>query len=243
MKKWALLFQERYLNGGTALLLMGIQWLYLWLFPWYDDFVADPHWGHNYTQAMAFLVVGLAYYHRRVLLVIIAFLASVLVIPASLELVPTWFTIFAAAALLVLGIIDMIAERGRQRDLLQPSSAPLTFWLKRHMPRFSYIMLAHISFIYFLVRVPSGTWETDWSTRIFDALLVPFIVLLLLEDMPGITNGTWMKRISFFWGMAVMLVAFIILYSHPEILPTAAITLVITIFGIFALVTGRRTAK
>jgi hypothetical protein len=52
-----------------------------------------------------------------------------------------------------------------------------------------------------------------------------------------------MKRISFFWGMAVMLVAFIILYSHPEILPTVAITLVITVFGIFALVTGRRTAK
>ncbi len=166
-----------------------------------------------------------------------------LVIPASLELVPTGFTIFAAAALLLLGIIDMIAERGRQRDLLQPSGAPLTFWLKRHMPRFSYIMLAHISLIYFLVRVPSGTWETDWSTRIFNALLVPFIVLLLLEDMPGITNATWMKRISFFWGMAVMLVAFIILYSHPEILPTAAITLVITVFGIFALVTGRRTAK
>ena len=243
MKKWALLFVEKYLNGGTALVLMGIQWLYLWLFPWYGDYVAEPHWGHNYTQAMAFLVVGLAYYHRRVLLVIIAFLASVLVIPASLELVPTGFTIFAAAALLVLGIIDMIAERGRQRDLLQPSGAPLTFWLKRHMPRFSYIMLAHISLIYFLVRVPSGTWETDWSTRIFNVLLLPFIVLLLLEDMPGITNATWMKRISFFWGMAVMLVAFIILYSHPEILPTVAITLLITIFGIFALLTGRRTAK
>ncbi|MFC1892749.1 hypothetical protein ACFLYR_01755 [Chloroflexota bacterium] len=243
MKKWALLFREKYLNGGTALVLMGIQWLYLWLFPWYGNYVADPHWGHNYTQAMAFLVVGLAYYHRRVLLVIIAFLASVLVIPASLELVPTRFTIFAAAALLALVIIDMIAERGRQRDLLQPSGAPLTFWLKRHLPRFSYIMLAHISLIYFLVRVPSGTWETDWSTRIFDALLVPFIVLLLLEDMPGITNATWMKRISFFWGMAVMLVAFIILYSHPEILPTVAITLVITVFGIFAMVTGRRTAK
>jgi hypothetical protein len=74
-------------------------------------------------------------------------------------------------------------------------------------------------------------------------LLLPFIVLLFLEDMPGITNATWMKRISFFWGMAVMLLAFIILSSHPEILPTTAITLVITVFGIFALETNRRTAK
>ncbi|MFC2001147.1 hypothetical protein ACFLUZ_01420 [Chloroflexota bacterium] len=243
MNKWALLFVEKYLNGGTALVLMGIQWLYLWVFPWYGNYVADPRWGHNYTQAIAFLAAGLAYYHRRVLSVILAFLATVLIIPASLELVSPEVTIFTAAALLALMIIDVIAERRRQRDLLQPSSAPLTFWLKRHMPRFSYIMLAHISLIYFLVRWPSATWEMDWTTRIFDGLLVPFIVLLLLEDMAGITNGARVKRISFFWGMATMLVALIMLYTQPETWPTLAITLIITIFGIVALTTSRRPVK
>lgn len=243
MNKWAPIFVEKYINGGTALVVMGILWLYLWVFPWYSNYVAEPHWGHNYTQAIAFLAAGLVYYNRRVLSVILAFLATVLVIPASLELVSPEVTIFTAAALLALMIIDMIAERGRQRDLLQPSSAPLTFWLKRHMPRFSYIMLAHISLIYFLVRWPSGTWEMDWTTRIFDGLLIPFIVLLLLEDMAGITDGARVKRISFFWGMAAMLVALIMLYKQPETWTTLAITLIITILGIVALTTSRRPAK
>ncbi|MFC1956187.1 hypothetical protein ACFLWZ_06720 [Chloroflexota bacterium] len=177
MNKWTPLFVEKYLNGGTALVVMGILWLYLWVFPWYSNYIAEPHWGHNYSEAIAFLAIGLAYYHRRVLTFILAFLTTVLVIPASLELGSPVINIFTAAILLVLMIIDMIAERGRQRDLLQPSSAPLTFWLKRHLPRFSYIMLAHMALIYFLVRWPSATWERDWTTRIFDGILLPFIVL------------------------------------------------------------------
>jgi hypothetical protein len=243
MNKWAPLFVEKYVNGGTALVLMGIQWLYLCVFPWYSNYVADPRWGHNYTEAIAFLAIGLVYYNRRVLSVILAFLATSLIIPASLELVSPEITTFTAAVLLALVIMDMIAERGRQRDLLQPSNEPLTFWLRRHMPRFSYIMLAHMSLIYFLVRWPSGTWEMDWTTRIFNGLLVPFVVLLLLEDMAGITDGARVKRVSFFWGMGAMLVALIMLYAQPETWPMLLVTLTVTIFSIISLTTGRRPAK
>ncbi len=110
MSKWAGLFVEKYLNGGTALILMGTQWLYLWTFPWYQSYINNPHWGHNYAEAIAFLAIGLAYFNRRLLSYILAFLATLLVIPASLELVPHSMTAIIGASLLVLTILDILPD-------------------------------------------------------------------------------------------------------------------------------------
>ena len=63
---------------------MGILWLWLWVFPWYKAYVAEPHWGHNYAEALAFICVGLSYFNRRLLSDWLALLAALGVIPASL---------------------------------------------------------------------------------------------------------------------------------------------------------------
>ena len=54
MKNWAETIVAKYVNVGTATFFMGALWLYLWLFPWYEAYVYDPRWGHNYAEALAF---------------------------------------------------------------------------------------------------------------------------------------------------------------------------------------------
>ena len=243
MNKWAGLFVEKYLNGGTALVLMGAQWLYLWTFPWYQSYINNPHWGHNYAEAIAFLAIGLAYFNRRLLSYILAFLATLLVIPASLELVPHSMTAITGALLLLLIALDILIERKRQHDLGQPSNRQLTFWLKKHLPRFSYLMLAHIALVYFLVRLPAGTYEMDLVTKVFNGMLFPFVVLLLLEDMAGITNGTRAKRLGFFWGMATILISLGILSNQPGTWPTMAFTLIVAVLSITVLLIRHKPVK
>lgn len=240
MNRLAGIITEKYLNSGTALVLMGVQWLYLWAIPWHKYFVENPHHGTNYAQAIAFLTVGLAYYNRRLLSDILAFLAVLLIIPAALELLPHPVTAITGGSLLILVIIDILVERKRKQDLAIPSSKPLAFWLKKHMPRFSYIILAHLAFLYFLVRLPAGTYETDLVTKVFDGMLIPFVVLILLEDMPGIFKSVIAKRVGFFWGMAAMIVSLVLLSGQPETWPTMVITCLVTVIGIVAFIVSLR---
>jgi len=127
MNNWAKTIAARTINAGTPMTLMGALWLYLWVFFWYDAYVYDPRWGHNYAQALAFLAVGLAYFNRRFLSDALAFLAATLIIPASLELVAHATTAIAGGVLVVLILVDMFVERGRDKDLFQPSNRRLNF--------------------------------------------------------------------------------------------------------------------
>ncbi|MFC2038186.1 hypothetical protein ACFLUG_00235 [Chloroflexota bacterium] len=232
-------FSSKMLNGGTALTVMGAAWLYLWVGPWYQAFLNAPHWGHNYIQAGAFLALGLAYFNRRVITDSLAFLATLLIIPSALELIPHPATAIAGAVILLLAILDIIVERKRSPDLWQSSNQRLAFWLKKHLPRFSYIMLAHLSFIYFLVRLPMGTYENELVTKVFDGMMIIQAVLLLLEDMPGIANVRFAKRAGFFWGMLTIIVSLVILANQPETLPLLGIAIVIMIAGIASVRAGQ----
>lgn len=86
MRHWLAKWTHRLLNGGTPLLLMGSQWLYLWVFPWHRAYLSDPRWGHNYAEAIAFVAAGVSYFNRRLASDVLTLLAALLVIPASLEL-------------------------------------------------------------------------------------------------------------------------------------------------------------
>ena len=240
MRKLSDFFCEKLLNGGTALVLIGALWLYLWVFPWYISYRSDPHWGHNYAEALAFLAVGIAYFNRRLLSYIFAFITAIIIIPTALELLPHYITAITNASLLILIILDTVFERKFQYDLFHPSNKQLGFWLKKHVPRFSYIMLAHMALLYYLVRLPMGTYETDLVTKVYNGMLFPFIILLLLEDMPGIFNGTFAKYSSYFWGLAAMIVSLVLLSNQSETWPIMAITLIFTLLGIIALVSKTR---
>ena len=239
MNEWPKAAVRKYVNVGTPLALMGALWLYLWVFPWYEAYVYDPHWGHNYAQALAFLALGLAYFNGRLISDLLALLASLLIIPAALELLPHPATAIAGGVVVAFIIVDMIVERGRKTDLGQASNRRLRFWLKSHVLRFAYLIVGHISLIYFVVRLPLGTYETDLVTIVYNGMSIPFLVVALLEGAVRGEGGTRISLIGFFWGMVTMIVSLILLISQPETWVCMVITVLVTLAGIVALVKAR----
>lgn len=243
MRELAAQITSKYMNGGSVLVWMGILWLYLWLVPWYQSFVNNPQWGHNYAEAGAFLILGLAYYNKRIISDFLALFAVILVIPASLELLPHFITAIASGIILMLSITDMIVERKREEDWLLPGDRKKAFWYKKHIPRFSYIMLAHIALIYFLVRLPLGTYETELVTKVFDGMLFAFLLLLILEDTPVLFNSQRAKISGFFWGMLTVIISLIILANQPETIPLLVLSLILTAVAVITLVLRRKTVQ
>jgi len=242
MNNWAKTAVTKYVNVGTPLVLMGAMWLYLWVFPWYEAYIYDPHWGHNYAEALAFLAVGLAYFNRRLISDVLALLAATLIIPASLELLSHPVTAIAGGVLVAVIILDMIVERGRKEDLGQPSNRRLNFWLKGHLLRFAYVMLGHLALTYFLVRLPGGTYETVLVTKVYDGMSVPFVLLALLEGSVQALGGIGVAQLGFFWGLLTMLISLILLINVPETWACLGIGVVVTVLAIVALVITRRSA-
>jgi hypothetical protein len=233
---------SKYMNVGTPLVLMGAMWLYLWVFQWYDAYVYDPRWGHNYLEAAAFLIVGLAYFNRRLVSDLIALTAATLIVPVSLELLPHWATAIAGGVMIVLTIIDMVVERKRETDLLQPSNRRFSFWLKGHLLRFAYVMLAHMSLIYFLVRLPAGTYENELVTKVFDAALIVLAIFGLLEGAVKKLGDVSVPILNFFLGMASIIASLVILFDQPETRILLVITSAVTVLGIVALIRARKPA-
>jgi hypothetical protein len=163
-----------------------------------------------------------------------------MIVPVALELLPHSATAIAGAVLIVLTIVDIFVERGREADLAQPTNRRIAFWLKRHLPRFTYVMLAHLALIYFLVRLPAGTYETDLVTKVYDAALFPLAILALLEGMAKKLGNIPVPWLSFFWGMATIIVSLIILIQQPETWVPMGIATIATVAGIVALLLAQR---
>lgn len=239
MSKWAETITEKYINIGTPLVLMGSLWLYLWVFQWYDAYLYDPRWGHNYLEAAAFLVAGLAYFNRRLISQYLSLVAAVMIVPVSLELLPHSTTAIIGAVLIALTVIDIFIERGRETDLAQPSNRRLSFFLEKHVPRFTYIMLAHLALIYFFVRLPAGTYETDLVTKVYDAALIPLAILALLEGVAKRLGAIPVPWLSFFWGMGTIVVSLILLINQRETWVPMGVAVIATTLGIVALIRAR----
>jgi hypothetical protein len=241
MRRWARTITKEYVNIGTALVLIGALWLYLWVFQWYDAYLYDPRWGHNYLEAAAFLIAGLAYFNQRLISHLLALIAAAMIVPVSLELLPHSTTAIVGAALIVLTIVDMLIERGRETDLAQPSNRRLSFFLQKHIPRFTYIMLAHLALIYFFVRLPAGTYETDLVTKVYDAALIPLATLALLDGVVKTLGAIPVPQLSFFWGMGTIIVSLILLINQPETWVPMGVAMTVTALVIAALILARQS--
>ena len=247
MQDWSDRIVSKYVNVGTPLFLICALWLGLWVGPWYAAYVYDPRWGHNFAESLAFLAAGLAYFNRRFISDVLALGATVLIIPASMELVPHAVTAVAGGVLAALIIVDMFVERGRKDDLLAPSNKRLRFWLRSHLLRFGYLLLAHIALTYFFVRLPAGTYELELVTIVYDVLSLVFLTIALVEGAIRGEGGIQMSRAGFFWGLGTMVISLsIIMAQNPDDRPEALICLAITVaaiaLGSAALTVKRRRA-
>ena len=230
---------KKFVNGGTPLLLMGAQWLYLWLFLWYQTYLEDPRWGHNYVMSLAFLAVGLAYFSRRLVSDFLSLIAAALVIPASLALLPHNVTSIISATLVLLIVVDIIIEK-RKPLFIQRAVSSIAVWLKKYLLCFSYVLLVSLPPCYFLVELGAGSCDADIDSMLFDAALIPFVILLLLERLPIVRNKVLINRTAFFWGMATMVVILSLMLDEPGILPNLIFTALVTVAGLATLLRARQ---
>jgi hypothetical protein len=214
----------------------------LWLFPWFNSYVANPHWGHNYAESLAFLCVGLAYFSRRFISVTLAFLATLLIIPASLELLPHPMTAIAGGALGALLVIDMVIERGRKDDLARPTNRRLLFWLKKHLMRFALVMLAHLALIHYLVRLPAGTYETEIVTAVYNGMMLVLVLAALTESAVQTVWGLSVPLFGFFWGLLTIIVALVLLSGQPETWVCLGLSITLAGLAVASLVLSHRPA-
>jgi hypothetical protein len=243
VKKWYQTVVDTYLNASGALVLMGATWLYLWAGPWRAAYFADPRWGHNYAEALAFLTVGLAGLNKRLVSDWLSLVSALMIVPVSLELWPVPVTAILAGILALLTIVDTIVERSRNQDIGQGSNRRLTFWLKRHLLRFALFMLGHMALIYFFVRLPFGTYEDELVTRVYDGMLLLFVVLAMMEGAVKKLCGVATPLLSFFWGILMMLVALALLIYQSDTWPVLGLTVVVTVVAILALFKSRRASE
>jgi hypothetical protein len=233
MRKFASAVNEKLLNAGTPLLLMGIQWLYLWLFPWYKTYLENPAWGHNFVMSLAFFAVGLAYFSRKLLTDILSFIAAALIIPTTFGLIASSTSSIISSALVLLIIVDIIFERGY--PLFQSTNSSAVDWLKKYLICFSYVLLVSLPPCYFLVELGAGTCDADLDSILFNIALLPFIILLLLERLPMAKNKVIVGRLGFFWGMLTMVVILAFMVDQPETLPNLVLSSLVTAAGLAAL--------
>jgi hypothetical protein len=100
-----------------------------------------------------------------------------------------------------------------------------------------------MALIYFFVRLPAGTYETELVTKVFDAMSLVLFTIALLEGTVKELGRVSIPHLGFFWGMVMMIVALILLFNQPETWITMLITLVATGVGVAALVIDRSTAE
>jgi hypothetical protein len=102
-------------------------------------------------------------------------------------------------------------------------------------------MLGHLALTYFLVRLPAGTYEAELVTKVYDGMLVPFVLLALLEGSVRNLWGIPIPPLGFFWGMLMMIVSLIILINQPETWIILGITIVVTVLAIVVLLITRES--
>jgi hypothetical protein len=157
-----------------------------------------------------------------------------------MEALPSDLTTIPGVVLLLLIFLDMLAEGKKSYAWFSDTQKGLSDWLKKYFLCLAFLFLAGIAIIYFAVRLPGGTYDSDIDTLLFDALLLPFLAFLLLDRLgkPGRTEV--FRTAGFFWGMLIMVGILILMSDEPETWPLLAVSLVATLLGALAILVNRK---
>jgi hypothetical protein len=199
------------MTSGAGILLLGLAWLGFWLGPALHLYQADPRWAHNFAFALIFLTVGIAYLRPSVLTGIGAVIASFTIIPAELAFWSGTTTTEIAVALLVLVASVGAVEWWKKGPLVVPGPRA-GFWVRVHLPVLSALGLAHMSFLFFLVRwVNAAPYlqylpvEHEYSTTIFNAMLLVLVGIAIAEQYVKNVGRFSIPRAGFIWSLLMLL--------------------------------------
>jgi hypothetical protein len=202
----------RWMTAGTGIFLLGLAWLIFWLGPAFHLYDADPRWAHNFAFALVFIIVGFASFHPSVATGVISLFASFITIPAELAY---WSgTVATLMEIVLLGAIILIvtAEWKLKRPLVV-AGPKAGSWLKIHLPVLSYIGIAHMPLIFFMVRwinaAPYLTHlpvEHEYSTTIFNAMVIILMMFAIAGHYVKEIRGFSLQRAGFYWAVLMLIV-------------------------------------
>jgi hypothetical protein len=201
-----------WLTTGTGIFILGAAWLLFWLGPAFHLYDADPRWAHNFAFALIFIIVGIASFRPSVSTGVISLVASFITIPAELAYWSGTVATLMEAVLLVAIIMVVAAEWKLKRPLIVAGSKA-GFWLKIHLPVLSYIGIAHMPLIFFMVRwinaAPYLTHlpvEHEYSTTIFNAMVLALMVFAIAGQYVKEIRGFSIQRAGFYWAVLMLII-------------------------------------
>jgi len=206
---------DKVITASNGFLIMGIAWLLFWLGPAFFLFKEDLRWGHNFAIPLTFITVGLASNTRIISCQLVAVTSAFFIVPTLLSFWSWAVATMISGGLLGIFLILYFIENRRETELIVPN-ARLRTWLKIHLMTFAYIGLAHMSLIFYLVRWTNPDafskflpLEHEISTSVFNAMLIPLVILAILERF---VKKIWIFQVAkagFTWVVLMMVIPLI----------------------------------
>jgi hypothetical protein len=201
-----------WVTTGTGIFMLGVAWFLFWLGPAFPLYEGDPRWAHNFGFALILVMVGIAYYRPSVSTWIISMIACFITIPTELAYWSGMTATIMELALLVAMLIVVVVEWRLKLPLLTPGTKA-GFWLKIHLPVLSYLGIAHMPLIFFLVRwtfsAPYLTYlpvEHEYSTSVFNAMILVLMVIAMTERYVKNIGQYSVTRAGFYWAILMLII-------------------------------------
>jgi hypothetical protein len=201
-----------WMTTGSGILLLGVAWLLFWLGPAFHLYAADARWAHNFAFALILIMVGIAYYRPSVSTWIISMIASFITIPTELAYWSGMTATIIELVLMAFLCIVAAVEWMMNQPLINPNPKS-AFWLKIHLPVLTYIGIAHMPFVFFLVRwtysAPFLTYlpvEHEYSTSVFNVMILVLMIIAIAERYIKEIWGFSVTRSGFYWAVLMLIV-------------------------------------
>ncbi|NVM45711.1 MAG: hypothetical protein HWN79_12425 [Candidatus Lokiarchaeota archaeon] len=218
--------QNKYLVGpGLGLIIIGLSYLVWWLMPFaFDAFFVDMRWAHNWVYAIVILNVGIAWYYKsplsRIIAVFQAFMLPVTASGSFDTIILTYVSTFIA----FLWVLTLLIEKIRGIEFLKERCSLKTRnWINLHTMVFTWILIAHISLVFLIGRLPLenqllgfGTYagylanlppeSLEFATWAFDITLLAWAAIVIYEQIKlgyNYKNKPWPK-FGFWWVFVCM---------------------------------------
>ena len=206
---------DRVMTAGNGILILGIAWLLFWLGPAFFLFREDPRWGHNFAIPLTFITAGLASNTRIISCQLVAVTSAFFLVPTLLAYWSWAVATMISGGLLGLFLILYVIEIRRETELIVPNPR-LRTWLKIHLLTFTYLGLAHMPLIFYLIRWTNPDAfakflppEHEISTSVFNAMLLPLVILAILERFVKKIGIFQVAKAGFIWVVLMVVIPLI----------------------------------
>ncbi len=175
------------IGPGLGLLLMGIMYLAFWLSPLtYESFTTDPRWSHNWVYSLIIITIGASFYHKTVVSRTIAFIQALLMPLTASGAFNTTVMTLAALSILVVWIVVVLIERGKNAPLLLERVSKRTQkWVVMHLLIVCWLLVAHMGLVFFFSRLPFEAQLDTIGTGLGEGL--GFLINLPIERYDLVT--------------------------------------------------------